>query len=120
MEIPVYLGTSEEELSKGIGHIEGSSLPIGGMNTHTVLAGHRGMGTKAMFRNLDALESGDAFYIFTMNEKLKYVVNDIRVILPHETQGLHVIEGEDLASLITCHPYRSNSHRLVVQGKRIY
>lgn len=118
LEIPIYLGASENELSKGIGQIEGSSLPIGGTNTHTVLAGHRGMGTKAMFRNLDELDYGDSFYIFTINEKLQYIVNDIKVILPTETDNLHISEGEDLTSLITCHPYRSNSHRLVVQGKR--
>lgn len=118
LEIPIYLGATENELSKGIGQVEGSSLPVGGKNTHTVLAGHRGMGTKAMFRNLDVLEPGDTFYIYTLDEKLEYKVYDIEVILPHETENLNINKGKDLASLITCHPYRANSHRLVVHGER--
>lgn len=118
LEIPIYLGATENELSKGIGQVEGSSLPIGGANTHTVLAGHRGMGTKAMFRNLDQLEPGDVFYIYTLDEKLEYKIYDIDVILPSETESLIITEGKDLASLITCHPYRANSHRLVVYGER--
>lgn len=119
LEIPIYLGATENELSKGIGQVEGSSLPIGGMNTHTVLAGHRGMGTKAMFRNLDALSVNDTFYIHTMEGKLRYKVYDVEVILPHETDNLLIHEGKDLASLITCHPYRANSHRLVIHGERV-
>ena len=118
-KIPIYLGASENELSKGIGQVEGSSLPIGGKSTHTVLAGHRGMGTKAMFRNLDALQKGDTFYIHTHEERLVYRVYDVEVILPNETDNLRIVEGKDLASLITCHPYRANSHRLVVHGERI-
>lgn len=119
LAIPIYLGATENELSKGIGQVEGSSLPVGGMNTHTVLAGHRGMGTKAMFRNLDALQQGDIFRIYTLEETIEYEVYDTNVVLPHETESLHIEEGKDLASLITCHPYRHNSHRLVVYGERI-
>lgn len=119
LAIPIYLGATENELSKGVGQVEGSSLPTGGMNTHTVLAGHRGMGTKAMFRNLDELQIGDRFTISTLEETLEYVVYDTNVVLPHETESLHIAEGKDLASLITCHPYRHNSHRLVVYGERI-
>lgn len=118
LEIPVYLGATENELSKGIGQVEGSSLPIGGESTHTVLAGHRGMGTKAMFRNLDVLQPGDTFFIYTLEGRLEYHVYDVEVILPHETENLQINEGKDLASLITCHPYRANSHRLVVHGER--
>ena len=118
LEIPIYLGATENELSKGIGQVEGSSLPVGGPNTHTVLAGHRGMGTKAMFRNLDVLQKGDTFYIYTLEETLQYEVYNVEVILPHETENLNIREGEDLASLVTCHPFRANSHRLVVHGER--
>lgn len=119
LDIPIFLGATENELSQGIGQVDGSSLPIGGESTHTVLAGHRGMGTKAMFRNLDELKVGDVFYIHTIEGELQYKVFDVEVILPHETDNLRIREGEDLASLITCHPYRANSHRLVVQGKRM-
>lgn len=119
LAIPIYLGANEETLSRGVGQVEGSSLPVGGNNTHTVLAAHRGMGTKEMFRNLDVLKKGDVFFILTMNQILKYQVYEIQVILPNETSSLEIIEGSDLASLITCHPYRSNSHRLVVHGKRV-
>lgn len=119
LDIPIYLGASENELSQGIGQVDGSSLPIGGASTHTVLAGHRGMGVKAMFRNLDRLKESDLFYIHTLEGKLTYRVIDVEVILPHETDNLRIREGEDLASLITCHPYRSNSHRLVVHGERV-
>jgi len=117
--IPIYLGVNEEILSRGIGQVEGSSLPVGGKNTHTVLAAHRGMGTKEMFRNLDVLKKGDSFFIHTMNETLEYRVFDTEIILPNETSALEIIEGSDLASLITCHPYRSNSHRLIVHAKRV-
>lgn len=119
LNIPIYLGATEKELSQGIGQVDGSSLPVGGENTHTVLAGHRGMGTKAMFRNLDELTADDLFYIHTLEGTLQYRVNDVKVILPHETDNLRIREGKDLASLITCHPYRANSHRLVVQGERV-
>lgn len=119
LDIPIFLGATENELSQGIGQVDGSSLPIGGASTHTVLAGHRGMGTKAMFRNLDELTQNDLFYIHTLEGKLQYEVYAVEVILPHETDNLRIREGEDLASLITCHPYRANSHRLVVHGKRV-
>src|SRR5690606_36446380 len=102
----------------GIGQVEGSSLPIGGESTHTVLAGHRGMGTKAMFRNLDVLRPGDTFFIYTLEGRLEYHVYDVEVILPHETENLQINEGKDLASLITYQLYRVNSHRLVVHGER--
>lgn len=118
LKIPIFLGASQENLAKGIGQLEGSSLPYGGRGTHTVLSGHRGMGTKAMFRHLDDLEIGDVFYIHTLEETLAYTVYDIKVILPHETESLTAQEGRDLASLFSCHPYPYNSHRLVVYGER--
>ncbi len=116
--IPIYLGSSEEVLSKGIGQVEGSSLPLGGESTHTVLAGHRGMGTKAMFRNIDELNEGDVFYILTMNETLTYRVMKQEVIYPHETDSLEIVEDKDLATLLTCHPYRHNYQRLLIHGER--
>lgn len=119
LEIPIYLGTTETILAKGIGQVDGSSLPIGGASTHTVLAGHRGMGTKAMFRNLDEYEVGDMFYLHTLAGKSEYEVYEVEVILPHETNNLLIEEDRDLASLITCHPYRANSHRLVIHGERV-
>src|SRR5699024_3232989 len=114
--IPIYLGASEDNLAKGVGQVEGSSLPVGGVNSHSVLAGHRGMWTKSMFRNLDELMIGDTFYVHTLDEKLAYEVYDVKVILPHETETLHVQKERDLVSLITCHPYGDNTHRLVVYG----
>lgn len=116
--IPIYLGSSEDVLSKGVGQVEGSSLPLGGDSTHTVLAGHRGMGTKAMFRNVDQLNDGDVFYIHTMNETLTYEVYKQKVIYPDETDDLEIIENKDLATLLTCHPYRHNYQRLLIQAER--
>ena len=118
LHIPILLGASDYTLSQGIGQVEGSSLPVGGLNSHTVLAGPRGMGTKEMFRNLDELQPGDVFYIHTLDERLVYQVESSAVILPYETESLRVEEGKDLATLLTCHPYRSNTHRLVVYGVR--
>ncbi len=117
--IPIYLGSSDDILNKGIGQVEGSSLPIGGQSTHTVLAGHRGMGTKAMFRNVDELKEGDVFYIHTMGELLTYQVYEQQVIYPSETDSLEIVEGKDLATLLTCHPYRHNHQRLLVFGERV-
>ncbi|WP_052127350.1 class C sortase [Pontibacillus litoralis] len=117
--IPIYLGATEDILDKGIGQIEGSSIPIGGDSTHTVLAGHRGLGTKEMFRNVDELETGDKFYIHTMDETLTYQVYTQKVIEPHETESLEIKEGKDLATLFTCHPYRYDYQRLLIQAERI-
>lgn len=117
--IPIYIGSSEEILSKGIGHVEGSSLPLGGLNTHSVLAGHRGMGTKEMFRNIDKLDAGDTFYIHTINETLAYEVYDQTIIYPNETEILEIQEGKDLVTLLTCHPYRHNYQRLLIHAKRL-
>lgn len=116
--IPIYLGSSEDNLSRGVGQVEGSSLPLGGDNTHTVLAGHRGMGTKAMFRNIDELDDGDVFYIHTMDETLTYEVYRQQVIYPDETDDLEIVENKDLATLLTCHPYRHNHQRLLIHAER--
>ncbi|MDS9472629.1 class C sortase [Sporosarcina pasteurii] len=117
--IPLYLGATQEILNKGVGQVEGSSIPVGGQNTHTVLAGHRGMGTKAMFRDIDQLFSGDVFYVHTMKETLTYKVYKQKVIYPYETDSLEIEQGKDLATLLTCHPYRHNYQRLLIQGERI-
>lgn len=116
--IPIFLGSSEEILRKGIGQVEGSSLPVGGSSTHTVLAGHRGMGTKAMFRNVDELYPGDVFYIHTFGETLTYEVYDQNIIYPDETDSLEIEENRDLATLLTCHPYRHNYQRLLIHAER--
>ncbi len=117
--IPIYLGSSEDVLREGIGYVEGSSLPIGGRGTHTVLAGHRGMGTKEMFRNIEQLHEGDHFLIYTMTETLVYEVYDQAVIYPDELEWLAIDDSRDLATLLTCHPYRHNYQRLLIQAERI-
>lgn len=119
LHVPMFVGTRESELLKGVGQVDGSSLPYGGLNTHTVLAGHRGMWTSKMFRHLDEMTEGDIFVLHTLSGELTYEVYQVDVVRPFETESLTIIEGEDLASLITCHPYGYNSHRLIVYGKRI-
>lgn len=119
LKLPIYLGASRPVLAKGVGQVEGSSFPGGGPNTHTVLAGHRGMATKEMFRNLDRLRPGDVFHIYTSDGKLSYRVYDTTVITPDDTSALNIQRGKDLATLLTCHPYRSNAYRLLVHGERI-
>lgn len=117
--LPLYLGATNETLSKGVGQVEGSSIPIGGKSTHTVLAGHRGMGSKEMFANLDKLKSGDRFYLYTMAGTLTYKVYKQEVIYPYQTNSLEIVENKDLATLITCHPYGFNYQRLLVHGERV-
>jgi len=119
LHIPMFIGTTETELTQGVGQVDGSSLPSGGPSTHTVLAGHRGMWTKAMFRNLDEMEAGDIFYLHTVLGRLAYRVYDVGVVRPFETDSLAIIDGSDLASLMTCHPYGFNTHRLIVYGERV-
>ncbi len=116
--IPIFLGATDDILNKGIGQVEGSSLPVGGNSTHTVLSGHRGMGTKAMFRNVDELNPGDVFYIHTPAETLTYEVFDQNVIYPDETDSLEIEDDKDLATLLTCHPYRQNYQRLLIYAER--
>lgn len=117
--IPIFLGATEETLDKGIGQIEGSSLPVGGESNHTVLAGHRGMGTKAMFRNVDELNDGDIFYIHTMTDTLTYRVYSQQVVAPDETDPLEIQKNRDLATLFTCHPYPTDRERLLIQAERV-
>lgn len=116
LTIPIYLGSSDDILMKGIGQVEGSSLPLGGNSTHTVLAGHRGMAT--MFRDIDDLHEGDVLYIHGNTGTLKYLVTQQRVIYPDETSSLEIEEGKDLITLLTCHPFRYNYQRLLIHAKR--
>lgn len=117
--IPIYLGSSDEILNRGVGQVEGSSLPLGGNSTHSVLVAHRGMGTKAMFRNVDELHEGDIFLIHGNTGTLKYQLTAQRVIYPHETASLEIEEDKDLATLLTCHPYRYNYQRLLIHAEQV-
>ena len=119
VDILIRHGTSEEVLQKGAGHLEGSSLPVGGESTHVCLSAHRGLTDKEFFTNLDELEEGDLFFLHILGETLCYRVGDIRTILPEETDRLTIRTGEDLVTLITCTPYGINTHRLCVEGYRI-
>lgn len=119
VNLPIYHGTDTATLDKGIGHLFGTALPVGGESTHTVLTGHTGLGNATMFDQLTSVKMGDYFYIETAGRHLKYQVTDIRVVLPHETESLNKVEGKDLATLITCTPYGVNTHRLLVTGERV-
>ena len=119
VQLPIYHGTDEEVLEMGCGHMEGSSLPIGGSSTHAVICAHTGMGTAELFTNLDQLELGDTFKISIFGRELEYEVDDINVVLPDEMDELSIIDGEDYVTLVTCTPYGINSHRLLVRGKRV-
>ena len=117
--LPIYHGTSEEVLKKGIGHLEGSSLPIGGINTHTVLTGHTGLSNAKLFTDLRELEEGALFYIHVLDQVLAYRVDQIKVVEPNHTEDLKCVYGKDYATLLTCTPYGINSHRLLVRGERV-
>ena len=118
-EIPVYAGTEESVLQKGVGHLEGSSLPIGGNGVHTVLTAHRGLPTARLFTDLDELSRGDRIYIQNLKETLAYQVTEKEVIDPHDFQSLVIEPGKDQLTLLTCTPYLVNSHRLLVHAERI-
>ena len=119
VHLPIYHGTSNEVLDVGVGHLEQSSLPVGGEDTRTVLTGHRGLPDAKLFTRLDELTEGDLFYIDTLDQKLAYQVCEIEVIRPEDVEKLKIEKGRDLATLLTCHPYGINSHRLLVTGERI-
>lgn len=118
-DLPLYAGTSDEVLEKGLGHLEGTSLPIGGESTHTVITGHRGLPNAKLFRNLDELVEGDVFYIHNIEGTLAYQIDKIEVVDPSNFEPVMVKEGKDYATLLTCTPYMINSHRLLVRGVRI-
>ncbi len=116
--LPIYHGTGDEGLQRGVGHLQGTSLPIGGESTHCVLAGHTGLPTTRIFDALDQVQEGDVFIITVLGEKFAYKVCDIQVVLPDESDSLSVQEGRDLVTLVTCTPYGKNTHRLLVTGER--
>ncbi len=119
IKLPIYHGTSDEVLANGIGHLSTSSLPVGGKNTRAILSGHRGMAEADMFTRLNELEVGDLIFIEVLNEKLAYAVTDTQVILPEETEMLNIVANEDILTLVTCTPIYTNTHRLIVNAKRI-
>ncbi len=117
--LPIYHGTSEEVLQVAIGHIEGSSLPIGGESTHSVISGHRGLPSSRLFTDIDQLSEGDTFTLMVLDEVLTYEVDQIRIVEPDDISLLAIEEGQDLCTLVTCTPYGVNSHRLLVRGHRV-
>jgi sortase A len=119
VKLPIYHGTSQDVLEKGVGHLEGSSMPVGGEGTHCVLTGHTGMQNAKLFTDLTELEEGDTFYLHILGRVLAYQVDRITVVEPNELDDLKRVDGEDYCTLVTCTPYGVNSHRLLVRGKRI-
>ena len=117
--LPIYHGTNDTELQIAIGHIEGTSLPVGGESTHCVLSGHRGLPSAKLFSDLDQLEPGDTFLLRVLDETLTYEVDQIRIVLPDETHDLDIVPGKDYCTLATCTPYGINTHRLLVRGHRM-
>ena len=119
IKIPIYHTTEEDVLNKGAGHLEGSSLPVGGANTHAVISAHRGLPSASLFTDLDQLKEGDHFLIHVLNETLCYEVDKISVVKPEDTTALAVEDGQDLVTLLTCTPYGVNTERLLVRGHRV-
>lgn len=119
VRLPVYHGTEESALQAGVGHIAGSSLPVGGESSHCILSSHTGLPSARLFTDLDKLREGDLFRICTLDETLTYEVDQIRIVLPHELDDLKIEQGKDLCTLVTCTPYGVNTHRLLVRGHRI-
>ena len=117
--MPIYHGVSDSVLQIALGHLEGSSLPVGGEGTHCAISGHRGLPSAKLFTNLDELAKGDVFLLHVMDEILTYEVDQIRIVEPADLSALEIEEGKDLCTLITCTPYGVNSHRLLVRGHRI-
>ena len=119
VNLPIYEGTSDDVLLKGVGHLEGSSYPLGGESTHSVLTGHRGLAEAVLFTDLDKLQEGDKFYLHIMDEVLAYQVDQVKVVLPEETDDLTIVQGQDYCTLVTCTPYAINTHRMLVRGIRV-
>lgn len=119
IELPIYHGTSSEVLNSSVGHLEGTSLPIGGFNTHSVLSAHRGLPSSKLFTDLDKLEIGDTFKITVLDETLTYQVDKITIVKPSDRSELKIEEDGDYVTLLTCTPYGINTHRLLVRGTRI-
>lgn len=119
ISLPVYHGTDDSVLQVAVGHLEWSSLPVGGEGTHCVLSGHRGLPSAKLFTNLDRLAEGDTFILRVLDEILTYEVDQILIVEPEDVSALHIEEGKDLCTLVTCTPYGVNSHRLLVRGHRV-
>ena len=119
VNLPIYEGTSDDVLQRGVGHLEGSSYPLGGESTHSVLTGHRGLPEAVLFTDLDKLEEGDCFYLHILDETLAYQVDQIKVVEPEHTEDLDITAGQDYCTLVTCTPYAINTHRMLVRGTRI-
>lgn len=118
VSLPVYHGTSEQTLEAGAGHLQGTSLPIGGSSTHSVITGHTGLSSAKLFTDLVEIKEGDTFILSIYGEKLVYEVDQIKTVLPYELEDLSIIPGEDHCTLVTCTPYGVNTHRLLVRGRR--
>lgn len=119
VDLPIYHGTGSDSLNKGTGHLLGSSLPVGGEGTHTIITGHSGMASQKMFTDLEQLQEGDVFFLHVLDETLAYEVKAVHTVLPHDTTYLGIVPGQDLCTLVTCTPTGINTHRLLVQGSRI-
>ena len=119
VNLPIYHGTGNDSLERGVGHLLGSSLPVGGESTHAILTGHSGMATQKMFTDLEQLAVGDVFYLHILDETLAYQVDSIKTVLPYDTSLLGIVSGKDYCTLVTCTPYGVNTHRLLVRGTRI-
>lgn len=119
LELPIYHGTSAEVLNSACGHLEGTSLPVGGESTHSVLSAHRGLPHAKLFTDLDKLEEGDTFTITILDRVLTYQVDQVKIVKPNETSDIQMVEGADYCTLLTCTPYGINTHRLLVRGHRI-
>lgn len=119
VNLPIYHGTEEEVLQVAVGHITGSSLPVGGPSTHCLLSGHRGLPSARLFTDLDQIVEGDIFTITVLNHKITYQVDQIRIVLPEEVDQLSIVDGKDYCTLITCTPYGVNTHRILIRGQRI-
>lgn len=119
VDLPIYHGTSDDTLEQGVGHLEGTALPVGGETTHSVLTAHRGLAKAELFDNLDQVRTGDTFTVEVWGEVLTYRVRETRVVKPNETQSLYPVMGEDLVTLVTCTPLGINTHRILVTGERV-
>ena len=119
LELPIYHTTDDAVLQVAVGHLEGSSLPVGGAGTHCVLSGHRGLPSARLFTDLDKLEIGDTFTITVLDRLLTYQVDQIKIVLPDEVSDLQITDGKDYCTLVTCTPYGINTHRLLVRGVRV-
>lgn len=119
VKLPIFHTTEDDGLARGVGHMEGTSLPVGGESTHCGLAGHRALPSARLFTDLDKLGRGDIIYISVLNQLLVYQVDQISVVLPHELDYMAIVDGMDLLTLVTCTPYGVNSHRLLVRGRRV-